>query len=318
MTRRYSRALEKLRWDYDGILQIGSLLGPVHNPGGKPYFSYHDTTVHSVESMWRPWIPDDFDRVREEFYRLESHMFSSMTHLFTYSRFAGDSLARFYQVPPEKISIVGSSLKMPEEAVPHRKRGTRDLLFVSSDFRRKGGWLLLPIMKEVLSVFPDATMTVVGRVPSSWRVAMPSSFRSTGPLPRQEVARTYRQASLLVHPAQFDPFPSVILEAANSRVPAVASRVCGIPEMVRDGKTGYLASPERADEFARRIIFLLRNPDRLKAMGDSARSHVRKSFHPDVVAGKMAGVMTALLGEAEQMKKTAAALTGSTGEWEPA
>src|SRR3989338_4654623 len=71
---------------YDAILQIGSLFGPVDNPKGVPYFSYHDSTVRNPDQLWPLWMPKDFDQYRDEWYALERDMFNQTKHIMTYSQ----------------------------------------------------------------------------------------------------------------------------------------------------------------------------------------------------------------------------------------
>ncbi|MBI2637003.1 MAG: glycosyltransferase family 4 protein [Parcubacteria group bacterium] len=55
-------------------------------------------------------------------------------------------------------------------------------------------------------------------------------------------------------------FPYALLEAVAARVPIVATKVGGIPEIVRDGATGYLAEPGNPNELAQKINRALGNP----------------------------------------------------------
>ena len=68
--------------------------------------------------------------------------------------------------------------------------------------------------------------------------------------------------------------PVSILEAMASGKPVVATRVGSVPETVLDGRTGCLAAPGSADEVAAKILELLCDPVRAKAMGQAARQEV--------------------------------------------
>ena len=63
-----------------------------------------------------------------------------------------------------------------------------------------------------------------------------------------------------------DGTPTVIAEALLHEVPVVATRVCGIPEMVRPGETGWLVPPEDPQALAAAIR---------EALADPAEAHRR-------------------------------------------
>jgi len=72
--------------------------------------------------------------------------------------------------------------------------------------------------------------------------------------------------------------------------PVVASAVGGIVEVVVDGETGLLVPPARADELARAILALLRDPSRARAMGVAGRRRVEALFTWDRIAERTAKV----------------------------
>lgn len=72
---------------------------------------------------------------------------------------------------------------------------------------------------------------------------------------REDVAEILQGTDVLLVPSRQDPYPTVIIEAALSGVPTVASSVGGIPEMIKKGETGFLASTEK--EMAEALVRLL-------------------------------------------------------------
>lgn len=72
--------------------------------------------------------------------------------------------------------------------------------------------------------------------------------------------------------------PVSLIEAAACGRPAVATRVGGVPLVVQDGVTGWLAPAGRPDEVARLLRRLLDDPAARHAMGQAARAHVRDRF----------------------------------------
>jgi glycosyltransferase involved in cell wall biosynthesis len=88
-----------------------------------------------------------------------------------------------------------------------------------------------------------------------------------------------RTLDLLVVPsAEFDPFPTVLLEAGLSGVPALAARVGGVPEIVADGQTGWLFEAGKVEPGAQILSRLMAAPEILRSAGQAARERVLREF----------------------------------------
>ena len=61
-----------------------------------------------------------------------------------------------------------------------------------------------------------------------------------GSISQSELADFYRAADVLIFPSYYESFGLVALEAMASGTPVVASRVGGLPKLIRNGETGYL------------------------------------------------------------------------------
>jgi glycosyltransferase involved in cell wall biosynthesis len=83
---------------------------------------------------------------------------------------------------------------------------------------------------------------------------------------------------VFVLPSLEEGFPIAALEAMAAGLPVVASAVGGVPELVEDGKTGWLVPPRDVEALAFRIRILLTSPEQRKVMGAAAQERVRDHF----------------------------------------
>lgn len=111
-------------------------------------------------------------------------------------------------------------------------------------------------------------------------------------MPRKQLIQVLSHASVFVCPSIYEPFGIVNLEAMACGAPVVASAVGGIPEVVEDGKTGYLVSFEPdgspmggpkdraafALALATRINELCADPLLARRMGEAGRKRVEDHF----------------------------------------
>src|SRR5262249_25623311 len=98
---------------------------------------------------------------------------------------------------------------------------------------------------------------------------------------------------LLVLPTRADMSPFVVLEAMATGIPVVASAVGGIPDLVRDGDTGFLVRADDGAALADRVQLLLRDPARRRAMGARGRAVVERDFAAARNVPRILGLMKA-------------------------
>jgi len=85
-------------------------------------------------------------------------------------------------------------------------------------------------------------------------------------------------ADLMLMPSQLESFGLAALEAMACRVPAIATRVGGVPELIDDGVSGLLYAVGAIEQMADGAIALLKDRDRLDVMRDAARRTARTRF----------------------------------------
>ncbi len=106
----------------------------------------------------------------------------------------------------------------------------------------------------------------------------------TGALPREEVVRRVRRASVMAAPCVVgedgnrDGLPTVLLEAMALGTPCVSTPVTGIPEVVRHEATGLMVPERDADALAGALGRLLDEPRFGRALAGRARTLIEDSF----------------------------------------
>ncbi len=106
----------------------------------------------------------------------------------------------------------------------------------------------------------------------------------------------YSAADVCVVPSYYESFGLVALESMACGTPVVASRVGGLPTVVRHGRTGYLKSWRCPETFANSLEMLLVNHSLQNCMGRAARK-TAESMSWDAVAGQLLAIYRELAGE---------------------
>ncbi len=100
-----------------------------------------------------------------------------------------------------------------------------------------------------------------------------------------KIAGAYNAADVFVSPSLEDNLPNTIMEAMACGVPCVGFKVGGIPEMIDNGRNGYVAALRDAADLARGIHWTLCTADR-KALSDAAQHKVSLCYSQHSVALK--------------------------------
>lgn len=164
---------------------------------------------------------------------------------------------------------------------------------------QKGQLLLIEAMAEVMRRGVDVSLVMVGdgplRAPIERAISqagLGARITLTGWLDEAGVRREIEQAQALVLPSFAEGLPMVVMEAMISARPVIATWVAGIPELVQDGRTGWLVPAGDAGALADAITDMATTAeDRLRRMGTTGRARALMRHNIDVEAGKLLALL---------------------------
>jgi glycosyltransferase involved in cell wall biosynthesis len=157
----------------------------------------------------------------------------------------------------------------------------------------KGQDVALRAWPQVLAVFPDAHLLLLGNGPleNSLRqltcdLGVESRVVFGGA--RDDIAQLLPRVSLVVLPTHMEALPTVLLEAGACGVASVATDVGGVAEVVADGETGWLVGSPNPQLFAVALKEALADPGERLRRGRAARRRAEHSFDAEAWAGRLA------------------------------
>jgi glycosyltransferase involved in cell wall biosynthesis len=107
---------------------------------------------------------------------------------------------------------------------------------------------------------------------------------------REDVPQILASLDLFVLSSYLEGLGSSIMDAMAHRLPVVATRVGGIPEVVIHGKTGLLVPPRRPSSLAKAILTFYHNPPLAARYGQTGYEVVRQKFSAESMAAKIIGI----------------------------
>lgn len=186
--------------------------------------------------------------------------------------------------------------------VPLRKKTGKCILWIGNLTPPKRLDTILRAMPEVVRAYGDCNLEVVGEGklrPSLEALAKTlgiiTHVHFQGSVPHPQVLQMLHRADLCVHCSNHEGLPVAIMEAMGAGLPVVASSVGGVPDLVREGETGFVLSPDDVEGYAERIISLLKNDQLRKELGSKGRNFAEKHLNKDTILSQIEKVYDDLL-----------------------
>jgi glycosyltransferase involved in cell wall biosynthesis len=106
---------------------------------------------------------------------------------------------------------------------------------------------------------------------------------------------TLRNWHIFALPSEQEGLPIAVLEAMSEGVAVVVSDVGGLPELVEDGRSGFLVPANNQSALAAKLRCLVREPRIRSSMGAAGRQRVVEEFSVERMVGKIRAVYDALI-----------------------
>lgn len=228
----------------------------------------HPDCAESLCQEWELTLPEqDFEHLVQESAMASRYLVAST--------FTKNSLIE-HGADPQSISVVSYGVDLQHfHPSPDRKPIGEDaplrLLFVGRINQRKGVKYLL----EALRLLPqrNVSLTICGRVVDSL-----SLFRNSGievnirpSVSSEELVAAYQNADLFVFPSVAEGFAQVLLESLACGLPILSTTHTAAPDLITEGKEGFIVEPRRPDLLAERIGWCVAHRRELEEMRLEAR-----------------------------------------------
>jgi glycosyltransferase involved in cell wall biosynthesis len=233
-----------------------------------------------------------FGPLRSLFFRLlERWLAARTTALIAVSPQVRDDLVSLGIAPRERFAVIRLGIELDERIAAENdgRLESRRYLGIPDD-RFAVGWIgrmtavkrtddVLVAFKRLRESGVEATLCMVGDGPD--RAGLEQQAHDLGIVRetlflgyQEDVAPFYAAFDALVLPSSNEGTPVSVIEALGAGRPVVATRVGGVPDVVRDGEDGFLVEPGATEELAERLAQLARDPALRERMGKQGRERV--------------------------------------------
>lgn len=282
-------------------------------------------TTHSLEPH-RPWKAEQLGNGGYQMSSwIERTAYEAADGIIAVSQGMKRDVMKLYNVPADRVHVIYNGID-PEFYQPTFEPEVLDkfgidrnrpfILFVGRITRQKG---ISQLIGAISHIRKDAQIVLCAGAPDTPELAAECESRIRAlqqerdgifwiqeMMNHKELRVLYTYATAFVTPSLYEPFGIINLEAMSCGTPVVGSAVGGIPEIIVDGKTGFLVpleaksatdfEPKDPDAFqhalAEKLNVFLDNPEMAKTFGDASRKRAI-----DVFSWKSIARQTALFYE---------------------
>jgi len=247
-------------------------------------------------------------------------LYAQVDRVFTVSRASARSLGADYGVPEDLIEVLpngvrdGCASDSREVAQSRLRLGLSPtdvaVLWAGRFAAEKGVDLLLSAAERLDSCPTEVRFLLAGDGPQ--RASLQDRFERTIASGRAalmgwrtDVARLLRTCDIAAMPSRLECFGLFIAEAMAAGKPVVATRVHGIPEVVRNGETGILVPPEDPAALAWAIERLAADRGAREAMGRAGRRRYESEFTFETAAARFEKALQEVVAGRASLERTA-------------
>ncbi len=254
-------------------------------------------TMHSLEPL-RPWKEEQLGSGYSLSSWIERNGVEQADRIIAVSAEMKEDIIKAYRIPSERVVVIHNGIDL-EQYRPTKDRSYLEgrgidypyLLFVGRISRQKGIIQLLEALERLDQVnlilcasspdTPELEREVREKVSRNPRIKWINEMVS-----KEKVIQLYSHAEAFICPSIYEPFGIINLEAMACKAPVIASRVGGIKEVVVDGETGFLVSPDNPGELAEKISQALNNPELMAKFKENGRKRVEQYFSWESIANR--------------------------------
>ncbi|TVQ31780.1 MAG: colanic acid biosynthesis glycosyltransferase WcaL [Wenzhouxiangella sp.] len=229
--------------------------------------------------------PDEFAHVDREYF---SEKVAAADFVFCISHFAR-SQTQYHSSPAhwDKIDVVRLGID-PSVFKPSERSADNgfSILCVGRLTPAKGQHLLLDALARLRARHLSVRLHLVGNGPDRdslqarcRELGLEDQVEFHGALNHDQVRTMYARADAFVLPSFAEGIPVVLMEAMATGLPCISTRITGIPELIKDGETGFTTAASDVDELVERLEQLINDPALREQLGRAGRQQVCESYN---------------------------------------
>lgn len=205
-----------------------------------------------------------------------------------------------------RMGIDTNKFQLSEKA--HRNDGKVSLLTVARLVEKKGVEYGVHAVARIIDKFPDVEYRIAGDGPLRSTLEhliedlnAQNNIKLLGWKHQEEIAKLMKESNILLAPSvtsengDQEGIPVVIMEAMAQGLPVLSTYHSGIPELVQDGKSGFLVPESDVDALVERLIYLIEHREIWPQIGKMGRKFVEDNYDINKLNDRLVDIYCQLL-----------------------
>lgn len=255
------------------------------------------TTIHLAEERW------DLDWIFK-------NTMDIYDHFFVVSEYLKNWLIKKYKIFPSKITVIFNGVELGLS--PGRKDkllikkykldGKIVLLNIGLLNKRKNVLFLIELYKRIVKNNPNLSLFFCGSGPLRKELEyeikvnrLEKNVFVLKPVYKNDKKQMLNLADIFLFPSLYEGFGLVGVEAMACGLPVIASNNSSLPEIVEDGKTGFLAKTNDLADWEEKLLLLVKNRKKRLELGKMGLKRQKKLFTWDISAQKTVKIYREIL-----------------------
>jgi len=190
--------------------------------------------------------------------------------------------------PAEKLVQIPYGVELSQFKQIPKEDNIFRVIFAGASRLIKGVHYLLQAFSEL--DIPNSELLLIGSVNDEMKPFFKKyegKFRCIGHIPQKDLYKHYSQGSVFVLNSIDDGFGYVIPQAMACGLPVICTTNTGGPDVVREGKDGFIIPIRNVEALKNKLMYLFENPGICRQMGQSAKERVAEGFTWDDYGERM-------------------------------
>ncbi|NOZ64410.1 MAG: glycosyltransferase [Caldiserica bacterium] len=210
-------------------------------------------------------------------------------------------------LPEERIEVIYNGINLEDfsfQALSNKRK--KKVGVIANFYPEKGQRFFLEAVPHIKREFPETEFILAGE--GEKRKAMENLCKEMGIDGMvkflglcEDIPAILSSLQVLVIPSVREGLPNVLLEALSTGTPVVATRVGGIPEVIRQGEEGILIPPGDPMSIKQAVCFLLSHPEKAREMGRKGRKLAENRFSLQRMLQDYEGMYLSLLSKKQHL-----------------
>jgi glycosyltransferase involved in cell wall biosynthesis len=279
-----SRKLSSFNSDMVLAIENESILPLAYLKCKQPIVVWTDTTIAGLIDFYFLPYNNFCNETKRNIYAMEKAGLDRCKLIIFSSDWAAKTAIQTYGIEPAKVKVVpwGANLECNrtdddiKSIVESRNRNLCKLLFIGVDWFRKGGDIAIEVAKELNEMGLETELLLVGQQPTH-NEPLPSFIKNIGfinkytPEGIEKMSKLFCESHFLIMPSRAESYGHVFCEANSFGLPCLATKVGGIPTIIKDGLNGKTFSLQASiSEYCTYIAYLMTNSAEYKILAHSS------------------------------------------------